>query len=67
MIRILRGWSRRDLFVFASFDFCTMGEEAAAGEPILSGIGLSGSEKEESDSNLLSVSTAAVVSNKDVE
>ena len=44
-----------------------MGEEAAAGEPILSGIGLSGSEKEESDSNLLSVSTAAVVSNKDVE
>ena len=42
-----------------------MGEEAAAGEPILSGIGLSGSEKEESDSNLLSVSTAAVVSNKD--
>ena len=48
---------------FASF-VCTIGEEAALGGPILSGIGLSGSDRDERDSNLLDISREAVVSNK---
>lgn len=32
---------------------CTMGEEAALGGPILSGTGLSGSDRDERESNLL--------------
>ena len=41
---------------FASF-VCTIGEEAALGGPILAGIGLSGSDRDERDSNLLDIST----------
>ena len=37
------------------------------GGPIISGIGLSGSDSEDKESNLLWVSREAVVSNKDVE
>ena len=51
---------------FASF-VCTIGEEAALGGPILSGIGLSGSDRDERDSNLLDISREAVVSNNEVE
>ena len=49
---------------FASF-VCTIGEEAALGGPILSGIGLSGSDRDERDSNLLDISREAVVSNNE--
>ena len=55
---------------FASF-VCTIGEEAAlwggGGGAILSGIGLSGSDRDERDSNLLDISREAVVSNNEVE
>ena len=51
---------------FASF-VCTIGEEAALGGPILSGIGLSGWDRDERDSNLLDISREAVVSNNEVE
>ena len=37
------------------------------GGPILSGIGLSGSDRDERDSNLLDISREAVVSNNEVE
>ena len=37
------------------------------GEPMMSGIGLSGSDREERESNRLWVSREAVVSNSDVE
>ena len=68
MIKILKGWFRTALLVldFASF-VCTIGEEAALGGPILSGIGLSGSDRDERDSNLLDISREAVVSNNEVE
>ena len=70
MIKILKGWFRTALLVlgFASF-VCTIGEEAAlgGGGPILSGIGLSGSDRDERDSNLLDISREAVVSNNEVE
>ena len=39
----------------------------ALGGPILSGIGLSGSDRDERDSNLLDISREAVVSNNEVE
>ena len=54
---------------FASF-VCTIGEEAAlggGGGAILSGIGLSGSDRDERDSNLLDISREAVVPNNEVE
>ena len=46
-----------------------MGEEAAlgGGGPILSGTGLSGSDRDERVSNLLDTSREAVVSNNEVE
>ena len=72
MIKILKGWFRTAFLVlgFASF-VCTIGEEAAlgggGGGAILSGIGLSGSDRDERDSNLLDVSREAVVSNNEVE
>ena len=44
-----------------------MGEEAALGGPILSGTGLSGSDRDERVSNLLDTSREAVVSNNEVE
>ena len=70
MIKILRGWFKTALlvFVFASFGCCTMGEEAALGEgTMLSGTGLSGSDRYDNDSNLKDTSREAVISNKDVE
>ena len=51
----------------ASFDCCTMGEEAALGGSMLSGTGLSGSDRDDKVSNRLDTSKEAVVSNKDVE
>ena len=44
-----------------------MGEEAALGGPMLSGTGLSGSDRDERVSNLLDTSKEAVVSNNEVE
>ena len=44
-----------------------MGEEAAFWGPILSGTGLSGSDRDERVSNLLDTSREAVVSNNEVE
>ena len=48
---------------------CTIGEEAAlgGGGAILSGIGLSGSDRDERDSNMLDTSKEDVVSNNEVE
>ena len=44
---------------------CTIGEEAAwGGGAILSGIGLSGSDRDERDSNLLDTSKEDVVNNE---
>ena len=54
------------VFGLASLDGCTMDEEAALG-PILSGTGLSGSDRDDRVSNLLDTSREAVVSNNDVE
>ena len=51
----------------ASLGSRTIGEEAAVGGLLMSGIGLSGSDREESESNRLLVSREAVVSNSDVE
>ena len=55
------------VFDLASLGCCTTGEEAALGEPILSGTGLSGSDRDERVSNLLDTSREAVVSNNEVE
>ena len=57
------------VFGLASFDCCTMGEEAAlgGGGAMLSGTGLSGSDRDDNVSNRLDTSKEAVVSNKDVE
>ena len=44
-----------------------MGEEAALEGLILSGTGLSGSDRDDRVSNLIDTSREAVVSNKDVE
>ena len=68
MIKILNGSFRTTLLVFdlASLDCCTMGEEAALG-PILSGTGVSGSDRDDKVSNLLDTSREAVVSSNDVE
>ena len=47
MINILKGWLRTALLLFglASFDCCTIGEEAALG-PMMSGTGLTGSDRD---------------------
>ena len=56
------------VFDLASLGCCTMGEEAAlGGGAILSGTGLSGSDRDERVSNLLDTSREAVVSNNEVE
>ena len=69
IIKILREWYKAALpaFPLASLGSCTIGEEAAVGGPMISGIRLSGSDREESKSNWLRVSREAVVSNSDVE
>ena len=55
-------------FPLASIAPCTIGDEAAGGGgAIIFGIGLSGSDSEDKESNLLWVSREAVVSNKHVE
>ena len=55
MIKIVKGWLRTALLVFgiASFDCCTMGEEAAlgGGGAMLSGIGLLGLDRDDKVSN----------------
>ena len=83
MIKILKGWFRTAFLVLDFASVCTIGdaycanrskiqdqkgaEEAALGGPILSGIGLSGSDRDERDSNLLDTSKEDVVSNNEVE
>ena len=67
MIKILKGWFRTAFLVLDCASVCTIGEEAALGGPILSGIGLSGSDRDERDSNLLDTSKEDVVSNNEVE
>ena len=55
-------------FPLASLGSCTIGEEAAGGGGgVKSGIGLSGSDSEDKESNLLWVSRKSVVSINDVE
>ena len=72
MIKILKGWFRTAFLVLDFASVCTIGEEAAlggggGGGAILSGIGLSGSDRDERDSNLLDTSKEDVVSNNEVE
>ena len=64
MIKILKGWFRTAFLVLDLASVYTIGEEAAmGGGALLSGIRLSGSDRDERDSNLLDTSKEAVVSN----
>ena len=71
MIKILNRWFKTAFLVLDFASVCIIGEEDAlvggGGRAILSGIGLSGSDRDERDSNLLDTSKEAVVSNNEVE
>ena len=69
IIKILRLWVKAALaaFLLASLGSGTIGEEAAGKGAMMSDIRLSGSDREESESNRFWVSREAVVSNSDVE